>query len=80
MTMTELSTLLGWCTVINFGLLSIIALCLFALRDWVKGIHSSLYGIPGDQLDAIYFNYMANYKLLIFIFNLVPWIALQIMA
>lgn len=51
-----------------------------AMRGWVKGIHSSMYGVPEDQLDAIYFNYMANYKLLIFIFNLVPWAALKLMA
>lgn len=80
MTLQELTTLLGWCTVINFGLLTFIALCLFAMRGWVKGIHSSMYGVPADQLEVIYFNYMANYKLLIFIFNLVPWAALKIMA
>ena len=80
MTITELTTFLGWCTVINFGLLLIIAGCLATMRGFMKNIHSSMYGVPEEQLDGIYFNYLANYKLLIFIFNLVPWFALQVMA
>lgn len=80
MNLDQLTTFLGWCTVLNFGLLIIIAACLSLLSGFVKGVHSSMYSVPEDQLDAIYFNYMANYKLLIFIFNLVPWFALKIMA
>ena len=80
MSMAELTTFLGWCTVVNFALLATIAACLMVMRGWVKGIHGSMYGVPEDQLDAIYFNYMANYKLLIFVFNLVPWFALTLMA
>lgn len=80
MNITDLTTFLGWCTVINFGLLIVIAGCLTSMRGFIKRIHSSMYGVPEEALDAIYFNYMANYKLLIFIFNLVPWAALKVMA
>lgn len=80
MTVAGLTTFLGWCTVINFGLLLVIAACLSLMRGFVKRVHTSMYGVPEEQLDAIYFNYLANYKLLIFIFNLVPWVALTVMA
>ena len=80
MSVAELTTFLGWCTVINFALLAIIALWLMAMRGRIKGMHFAMYGVPEEQLDAIYFNYLANYKLLIFVFNLVPWCALTIMT
>ncbi|NND65971.1 MAG: hypothetical protein HKN19_00160 [Halioglobus sp.] len=80
MSVAELTTFLGWCTVINFALLLIIAACISLMSDFMKGVHSSMYHVPESELDAIYFTYMANYKLLIFIFNLVPWFALKVMA
>ena len=48
--------------------------------DWAKEIHSKLFKISKEKLDAMYFNFLANYKLAIFIFNLAPYIALKIMA
>ena len=75
-----ITTFLGWCTVINMGLLLYSALMTTIFREPVKRLHSKLLGIDPDSLDAIYFNFLGNYKLAIFIFNLVPYCALKIMA
>ncbi len=71
---------LGWCTVINYAVLLFSTLMIIAIGDWAKTIHSKLFRISKDQLDPMYFNFLANYKLAVFIFNLAPYIALKIMA
>jgi hypothetical protein len=69
---------LGWCTVINYGVLLFSTIMIVGVGDWAKSIHSKLFKISKEQLDPMYFNFLANYKLAIFIFNLVPYIALKI--
>lgn len=56
------------------------AVLTMALRDWMIDIHSSWYGIVKADLPNIYFRYLANYKIAFFVFNLVPYLALRIMA
>ncbi len=75
-----LTTFLGWCTFLNMGLLLYSTLVTTVFREPVKRLHSKLQGIDKDKLDALYFNFLGNYKLAIFIFNLVPYCALKIMA
>ena len=78
--MTDLPTataFLGWCSLINIGLLVFVTVWLVALRDWTKRIHSSLLGVDMNELDVIYFRYLANYKMLVLVFNIVPYIVLR---
>ncbi|WP_078459044.1 DUF6868 family protein [Solemya velum gill symbiont] len=64
----------------NLGILTFSTVMLITnVGDWPKGIHSKLFGVQKEGLDAMYFNFLANYKLAIFIFNLVPYLALKIM-
>jgi hypothetical protein len=76
----SLTEFLGWCTVINYGILVFATLMLAFAGGWTKRVHSDLFNIPVDQLDMMYFKFLANYKLAIFMFNLAPYIALKIMA
>lgn len=71
---------LGWCTVINYAVLLFSTIMIMVVGDWAKAIHSKLFKISKEQLDPIYFNFLGNYKLAIFIFNLAPWLALKIIA
>lgn len=80
MTVSELTAFLGWCTVISMSLLALTALCLAVMRPLVSSIHSRLYGIPQDQLEVMYFEYIAQFKLLILMFNLAPYCALKILG
>jgi len=75
-----ITTFLGWCTVINLGMYIFTAIMLTILKKPVKNIHSKLSGISVEKLDEVYFNYLGNYKLAIIILNIVPYIALKIMA
>jgi hypothetical protein len=72
-------TFLGWCSVINIGVLVFSAVFLFIFKDFAINIHSKITGVSSSKLPTLYFSYMANYKIGILIFNLVPYIALKLM-
>ena len=76
----QITTFLGWCTVINMGVLAFAAIFLFIFKDFAINIHSKLTGVSTSKLPSLYFSYMANYKISILIFNLVPYITLTLMV
>ena len=76
----DLTTFLGWCIVINTGLLLLTTFMLLVFRGMVLGVHEKVTGVPADQLNVIYLQFLGHYKLAIVILNLVPWIALKQMA
>ncbi|MDX2503148.1 MAG: hypothetical protein QNL62_01535 [Gammaproteobacteria bacterium] len=71
---------LGWCSVINVGMLLISTLMLTVMRGWIVNIHASMTGVSKTELPRIYLEFLGNYKMLIIVLNLVPYIALRIMA
>jgi len=79
MDINQITTLLGWCTAINIGILAFSAISLFIFKDLVLKTHSKLSGVNTSKLPTLYFSYMANYKIGILILNLVPYIALKLM-
>ena len=80
MDINQVTTFLGWCTLINMAVLVFLATFLFIFKDFVINTHSKLTGVSISALPTLYFSYMANYKLSIFMFNLVPYMALTLMA
>lgn len=80
MTVVELRELLGWCSAINIGLLVLAAFFLVVARNWVLGMHSRMFGLSEEDLSRAYFQYLAQFKIVVLVFNLVPYIALRIMA
>jgi hypothetical protein len=83
MLMIELQTMttfLGWCTVINIGFLLFTAVWLIIFRDFTKNIQSVILDIDEDILDPIYIQFMGNMKIAVIVFNVVPYLALRIMA
>ena len=74
-----LATFFGWCTVINFAIYALTAFVLLIMRKPVIELHSGLSGVPPDRLPELYFKYLSNYKVAIFMLNLVPYLALRVM-
>jgi hypothetical protein len=79
-TLSQLTELLGWASILNIGMLLFAGIILILMRSFVTGIHSKMFGIPENELSIIYFKYLANYKTLSFIFIIAPYIALKIMG
>ncbi len=78
MTIEQLTGFLGWCTVINTGVLLLATLALILMRDFTVRVHAGLFNLEKRVLEEQYFQYLAQYKLLIVMFNLVPYIALRL--
>ena len=80
MTVEQIAQLLAWSTAINLGLLVFSSVCIVLLRAPVTKIHSKMFPLSEEDLSRAYFQYLAQYKILIIVFNLVPYIALRIMG
>ena len=70
---------LGWCTVMNIGLLSWWFLVFWLAHDWMYRFHSRMFKISEERFDAIHYAGMAAFKIGIFLLNLVPYLALSLL-
>jgi hypothetical protein len=52
---------------------------LTVMRNWIIKIHANLTGVSEAELPRIYLEFLGNYKMLVVVLNLVPYIALRIM-
>lgn len=75
-----ITTFLGWCTLINTGILIYSTIMVFLLRNFISNMHSKIFSLNPDDLPLVYFQYLGNYKIAIIILNLVPYISLKIMS
>lgn len=69
---------LGWCAIINIGILTISSLFVIILNTFAVKMHSKLFQVDKPFLDQEYFKYLAHFKILLIIFNIVPYFALKI--
>lgn len=79
-TLSEITVFFGWASIINIGFLLIATLSLIIMKDFVTTTHSKLFNIKKDALPAIYFSYLANYKIAALVFCIIPYISLKIMS
>ncbi|MGI9589914.1 MAG: DUF6868 family protein [Myxococcota bacterium] len=75
-----ITAVLGWCTLLNMGLLLFASIGLITMGGPIKRIHGGMFGLSDDDLSRAYFQYLAHYKIAIFVFNLGPWLALKIVG
>ena len=72
-------TLLGWCTLVNLGLLLWLWAWVALAGDWVYQVRRKLLQIDISRpvFDAITYASIILYKLLVIVFNLVPYLVLR---
>jgi uncharacterized membrane protein len=70
----------GWCTVINVGILIFAAIFLVFMRSAIASVHGKMFKLSEEDLSRAYFQYLAQYKIAIFVFNLAPYFALKIVS
>lgn len=80
MTLEIIRDTLGWCTLINIALLLAWWLILMFGRNFVYSLHSNWFKLSEESFDSIQYAGMAFYKVAIFLFNLVPYLALRIVG
>jgi hypothetical protein len=67
-----------WCAVINYIVLIIWFVFYMLPHEWLYRLWRRWFRLTAEQFDAINFAAIAFYKLGIFLFNLVPYLALRI--
>jgi len=80
MSMVMLVEFLGWMLVINIAMLMLSVLMICALKNRITKIHQFLFDIPAEELRKVYLQFLGHYKLMIVVFNLVPYLALKLMG
>ena len=70
--------ILGWRTIVNYGLLGLAVLMFLFAHDWMYAFHSGWFGVSAEAYDALWFITIALWKVVILVFNLVPYIVLRI--
>jgi hypothetical protein len=78
MTIEILSAILGWSTIINMGIVTLWFLLIVYAHDWVYQLHSKWFTLSVERFDTIHYAGMAFYKINIYLFNLIPFLALHI--
>ncbi len=67
-----------WCSVLNYALLGVWALLATLGRGGVHGLVGRVFPISREQFDLINYAGITLYKTGIFLFNIIPCIALYI--
>jgi hypothetical protein len=80
MTISQLTELLGWASIINISYLFLATITLLFMRGTVASIRSKMFDIDEKELSAKYFDFLANYKIVTLVFMIAPYIALKIMG
>ena len=62
----------------NFALLCMATFSLTVFRGPLLSLHGRMFDMDPADLRRMYLNYLAFYKVLVIVFNFVPWIALKI--
>ena len=80
MTVETLRAVLGWCSIINMGVLLWWFFAITVLHDWVYRFHSKWFKLSVESFDRIHYAGMAFFKIAVFVFNVVPYFALRIVG
>jgi hypothetical protein len=78
MNIETLRHMLGWCAIINYVMLLLWFLIYYAGRGWYYRLHSKFFRLSEAQFDAYNYAGMIFFKLAIFLFCIVPYLALLI--
>ncbi len=80
MDIAAIRTFFMWCTILNGSLLILSFILCCRGTDWVYRVHSKWYDIPRDTFNAMLYGFLGVYKMLWFVFNVIPYVALVIMT
>lgn len=80
MTINEIKEILLYCVAINYAILLIWFGVFFFAHDWLFRMHTRWFRMSAETFDMLNYAGMAAYKIGVVLFNLVPWIALSMVA
>lgn len=78
MSLDNVQDWLGWCALINIAVLTIWWSMILAARDWIYRLHTRWFQLSREQFDGVHYAGLVAYKVAIYLFFIVPWLALLI--
>lgn len=78
--MIEICNVLGWATAINLSIVTIWFLVFTFYHDSLFRLHSKWFKLSEEKFDTIHYAGMAFYKLMTYLFNFVPYLAIKIVT
>ena len=80
MDIQTLTSFFMWCTIINFGFLLFLALVFMLAPNLTYKIQSRFIPISRESFDLVFYSFIGLFKIVVLVFNVVPWIALLIIG
>ena len=75
-----LTTFLGWCVVLNIAVMLVAVLLMSVAREAVGKINAKLFGVTHEEAKITLFRVLQQYRVAVAVLNVVPYVALRIMA
>jgi hypothetical protein len=79
-TISQLTELLGWSSLINLAYLLLATSIIKFNRGWISSIHIKLFALDETELKSKYFDFLSIYKIVTLSFFVAPYAALKIMG
>lgn len=76
----HLTAFFGWCSLINGAILILITLVFMAAPDLLFRTQSAFFPMTQRVFTIVFYSFLALFKALWLIFNVIPWVALIAMA
>jgi len=80
MSLEGLRSFLLWCAIMNYAVLFLWFFVFILARGSLQRIHGRWFHLTAEQFDALHYSGMAVYKIGVLLFNIIPYIALRIVA
>jgi len=80
MDIQTLTTFFMWCTILNVALLVLSSLICVCAGDWAYRMHSKWFSISRETFNVAIYSFIGLYKVLVLVFNLIPYVALLIVG
>jgi len=78
MTMELWLKTLGWCSLVNLGLLAVWFSIFICAHDWVHRFHSRWFKLSVETFDTAHYCFMGIFKIAILFLNIIPYLVLRI--
>ena len=76
MNLDQLTEFFKWMTIINIVLLVLSSVTTMILKNVMCKKHGKLFGIKEESVALVAYGYLGMYKVLVLVFNIVPYISL----
>lgn len=75
-----LATFFGWCTILNIVVIVIVFLFFSAFHEFFGRVIAKMFGVSEQAAKETLLRVLMQYRVAFVVLNLVPYIALKIMA